>query len=184
MNEHLLMRADRSVLVVIDLQEKLAPAIAGVDDVLDKAGRLIRAAGILGVPMLATEQYPRGLGPTVPAIKALLPADSIIDKIHFSAAAEPIFQDRLIALDRPEAVVLGTEAHVCVQQTVLGLVERGMACRVVADACGSRDPADHAAACARMARAGVDIVTAEMVLFEWLGRAGTPTFRDILPLIK
>lgn len=180
----LLMRAERSVLVVIDLQEKLAPAIPGIEAILTRAEKLIRAARRLDVPVLATEQYPKGLGPTAASLRPLLDDGEVIEKIHFSAAAEAPFRTRLRALGRPEAILCGTESHVCVQQTALGLVEQGLACRLVADASGSRDPANHTAACARMARAGIDIVSTEMVLFEWLGRADTDAFRDLLPLIK
>lgn len=174
----MLLRADLSVLLLIDLQERLQPAIDGAEQVLAASLWLTRVAQRLKVPILCTEQYPRGLGSTVPTLRSLLPADGIVDKIHFSALPE----GRLLKLpgaSRPQFVVAGTEAHVCVLQTVLDLLAIGRQVLVVDEAVGSRRPADKALALARMRAHGADIVSREMVVFEWLGQAGTDEFREL-----
>ncbi len=180
----MILKAERSVLVLIDVQERLAPAIDGLEPLLDRVELLLRAAGALGVPILVSEQHPRGLGPTLPRLAGLIPPDATVDKLEFSAAANPRFRARLAALDRPQVVVCGMEAHVCVLQTALELAVGGADTALVRDASGSRLPANVEAACRRAAAHGVDVVTAEMVVFEWLGRAGTPAFKQVSPLLK
>ncbi|MBW6507321.1 MAG: isochorismatase family protein [Rhodobacteraceae bacterium] len=170
----------RSALMVIDLQARLMPAIAGGDAVLRNAGRLVTAARRLAVPVLFTEQNPRGLGATAPAL-APAPGE-LAEKMSFDACRAPGLAARL-APDRA-TVVAGCEAHVCVLQTVLGLIAAGRKVYVVADAVGSRDPENCRLALARMARHGAEIVSTEMVLFEWLGDANHPAFRELQALIK
>ncbi len=180
----MLLDAAHSFLVVIDVQERLAPAMTAGDDAIDRCALLMKAARRLEVPVLLTEQYPKGLGATVPALAELAPPDATVAKLHFSCAEDPRFIDKVETLRRDHAVICGIEAHVCVLQTALGLADRGYAVIVVEDATASRRPADKAAALRRMERAGVTIVTAEMVVFEWLGRAGTPEFKDLSQLIR
>lgn len=184
----MLIDAARSQLLVIDLQERLLPAVHEAGRVLARTRLLLRAAGALGVPVVVTEQYPRGLGPTVPGVQEALPAGAaVLEKIAFSAAAEEAVAGRVregLAGGRDQLVIAGTEAHVCVLQTALGFLGRGFAVFVVEDAVSSRDPAGVAAAAARLRHAGCGWVTSEMAVFEWLGRAGTEAFRDLLPLIK
>jgi nicotinamidase-related amidase len=174
----MILKADLSLLLAIDVQERLLPAMADPVAVEQGAARLMRAARRLGVPMLVTEQYPRGLGPTVPGLAALASPEETLEKIHFSCAAEPSVQAR------HQAVLCGIEAHVCVLQSALGLAAAGWSVAVVEDATSSRRPDDRAAGLRRLAASGVVVVTAEMVLFEWLGRAGTDAFRDVQKLIK
>jgi nicotinamidase-related amidase len=180
----MLIDAERSCLVAVDLQARLLPAIHGAEGVIRQARLVLRAAARLGVPVLISEQYPKGLGPTAPEVAALAPTAKPIRKIAFSAVADDGFRARFEALERTQAVLLGTEAHVCVLQTGLDLLQGAVALFVVADAVGSRDPANARAALGRLERAGATIVTAEMVLFEWLRRADTPVFRELLPWIK
>lgn len=180
----MLLEARRSLLLVVDVQERLLPAIHGAEGVLRWIEKMVRAAGVLGVPTVATEQYPQGLGRTAGAVGDLLPEAQRVSKIHFCAAAEPELMDRLAAAGRRQIVLCGTEAHVCVLQTAMGLSAAGYDCIVVADAIGSRDPANRLAALDRLRASGMDIVTGEMVLFEWMARAGTPEFKQILPLIR
>lgn len=181
----LIMDADQSILVVIDVQEKLAPAMNDPRRVLHNGARLLKGARRLDVPVVATEQYPQGIGPTMFDLRSLLPNDAVVQKMTFSAANTPAVVERLESLGgRRQLVVMGTEAHVCVQQTALGFVDLGWQVFVVADACSSRMVADQDASYARMAAAGCTMVTTEMVLFEWLREAGTPAFKDLLPLIK
>lgn len=174
------MSRARSQLLLIDFQARLMPAIDGAAAAIANARRLFDAAKLLDVPVTFTEQYAKGLGPTVPE----LPAEpgQVAHKMTFDACRSPTLAERLLP-DRA-LVVAGCEAHVCVLQTVLGLLERGRTVQVVRDAIGSRRAESKEAAIARMARRGAEIVTAEMVVFEWLESAEHPRFREVVALIK
>lgn len=171
----------QSTLLIIDLQERLLPAIDGHAEVLDNATRLLRGAESLSIATCATEQLPARLGPTAAPIKAQL-RGPLLEKSRFGAATDPQLIDALGG--RREVILLGTETHVCVLQSALQLLQQGYTVRVVRDACGSRTAANKAAGLERMQRAGASLVTTEMVLFEWLGDAEHPRFRDLLALIK
>ena len=174
----MLIDARDSALLVVDVQGKLVPAIAGWQTLLDHVIWLIRVARRLEVPVLACEQYPDGLGPTHPAVASELPADCIAGKIYFSAVAGACH-----GLDQPcgatQYVVCGMETHVCVLQTVIELLGSGRRVFVVDEAVGSRRESDKALALARMRDAGASIVSREMVAFEWLRRADSDVFREI-----
>ena len=172
-----LLDAGDSLLLLIDTQERLAPVIAGVEEVLESCRRLIAGA-------LATEHFPRGLGGTVAPVRELLAEGEIMEKIHFSAAFEAPFRDRIAEIGRRQIVVAGTESHVCVLQTALGLKDLGYQVFVVADAVGSRDPENKRLALDRLRDEGLRVVAREMVLFEWAKRGASPAFRKLLPLIK
>jgi len=178
---HYLSEASRTALIVIDMQEKLMPVIADGDEVLRRALTLAQVAKLLTIPILGTSQQPLRLGRTVPAVEAMV--EQSIEKDDFDACAEPAFLAAL-APERDEIVVLGCEAHVCVLQTVLGLRHRQRRVKLVADAIGSRQNFNKAAAIERARSAGAEIVTCEMLIFEWLRSSAHPQFRDILPLIK
>ena len=184
----MLLDAQRSVLIVIDLQKKLVPAIDKGDQVIANAGILLEGARRLGVPVLVSEQYPKGLGPTVDAIAANLPNEAItIAKLTFSAARSEDFSHDLSALrtaGRDQMVICGTETHVCVLQTVADLLAEELPVFLVTDASGSRAEANHRAAVERMAGFGAQCVTSEMVLFEWLEAAGNDDFKALSKLIK
>ncbi len=180
----MLIERRRSQLLVVDVQERLLPVMHDADAVIRGATLLIEGARRLDVPVLASEQYPRGLGPTVEEIRRLVPDDAVLEKLAFSCAADPGVRDRVGAADRPEIVVCGIEAHVCVLQTALGFAEAGYRVFVVGDAISSRSPHSVAAAKERLGMNGVAVVTCEMVLFEWLAVAGTPEFKDLSRLIK
>lgn len=183
----LLSRAS-SVVVAVDLQAKLAPAIHEIDRITHNACRLLRAAATLGVPSVVTEQYPKGLGNSVPAvIEAAGPRAEVVEKIHFGACTEPQMQQSLAlhaSNGRQVAVIFGTETHVCVLQTAFGLLAAGWFVALVVDACGSRTVLDKQIGIDRLTEAGATPVTTEMVLFEWLERADTDDFRALLPLIR
>jgi nicotinamidase-related amidase len=175
-----IMRAETSTLLLIDFQAKLMPAIDHAAATLANARRLVDAAGLVGAPVLFTEQNPKGLGPTV---AELAPDPSaVLPKMTFGAVGAPDFFERL-APGR-DAVVGGWEAHVCVLQTVLALIEAGRRVFVVSDAVGSRRPESKEIALQRMARSGAEIVTMEMVVFEWLQTAGHPRFKEAIALIS
>ncbi|AGI25685.1 isochorismatase family hydrolase [Pseudomonas sp. ATCC 13867] len=174
----MLLRAQTSTLLIIDIQERLFPAIHEAESVLEHSAWLLAVAQRLGVPALATEQYPKGLGPTLPALRDALPAEALLEKIAFSAVADPGLL-QMPGGERRQFVVCGTEAHVCVLQTVLGLLADDREVFVVDEAVGSRHPRDKALALERMRQAGAMIVSREMVAFEWMERAGTEVFREI-----
>jgi nicotinamidase-related amidase len=184
----MLLEASRSLLLVVDVQERLMPAIAERERVEKHVGVLVAAADRLGVPMLATEQYPKGLGHTVEALAAALPETAARrPKVTFSGAADAeiaAWASERRAEGRDQMAICGAEAHVCVLQTALGFRREGFGVSVVGDAVGSRSPQSVATACARLLHAGCGWVTTEMVLFEWLERAGTEDFRALMPLIK
>ena len=176
----MLLTTEGAVLLLIDLQQRLMPVIHDHETVLARAVRLAAAARRLDVPVRATEQNPAGLGPTVPALAAY--PQAVLAKTTFSAAADPGFAALLPA--EGEIVVAGVEAHVCVLQTVLDLLDAGRRVVWAADATGSRDPADREVAIDRARRHGAEVVTSEMVLFEWLRDARHPKFREVHKLVK
>lgn len=180
----MLIERSRSALLLVDVQENLLPAMADPDSLLPRLVLLLRGAARLGVPVLASEQYRKGLGPTVPALRALLPEEAVGEKLAFSCAADAGLRARIAGLGRPQVVLAGIEAHVCVLQTALGLLRIGLSPVVVADGVMSRRPSDRELALARLRQAGVVVASSEMVLFEWLGEAGTDAFRDLLRLIR
>ena len=180
----MLIERAQSILVVVDAQERLAPAIPGGDAALANIALLLKAASRLEVPVLATEHYPRGLGPLAAALRAGLAPEAIVEKIHFAATGEPGFAARVEASGRSCAVVAGMETHVCVLQTCLGLIGRGLRVVCVADACGSRFDVDYRTALYRLVAAGATVATTEMVLFEWLERGDTPAFKELIADIR
>ncbi len=180
-----LLRSADSVLAIIDIQEKFRPTIAGIDALIRRTEILARAAIRLGVPVLATEQYPKALGATVPEIKRWLPdSQAYLPKMCFSSAACDPFREGLAATGRKQVVLAGIETHVCVLQTALELAAAGYSVFVVEDAVSSRSTADRQVALERMSRHGVERITTEMAVFEWLRQAGTPDFKELQALIK
>lgn len=155
------------------------PAVHDADRIVANGAWLIQIAQRLNVPVLASEQYPRGLGHPVAAIRELLPAEAFMEKLHFSCAAERDCMRRIDALGRQQIVVIGAEAHVCVLQTALDLHAAGRDVYLVADAVSSRSPRDVELALERMRAEGVRVVSREMVVFEWLHQAGDDRFREI-----
>jgi nicotinamidase-related amidase len=184
----MLLSAQRSHLFVVDLQARLMPAIHAGDEIVPRVKTLIGAADRLRIPMTVTEQYPQGLGPTVPAVTEALPSRAVtLPKTTFSAAGDPETAGRASALrgeGRDQLVICGVESHVCVLQTALGFRQMGFQVFVVADAVSSRSPHSVSAACARLLHADCHWVTTEMVVFEWLERAATDDFRALAPLLK
>src|SRR5579863_6142339 len=177
----LTLARDRSALLVVDFQSRLMPAIEDGAAVVGNARRLLAAAALFEVPVLFTEQNAGGLGATLPEL--LAPATGeVVAKMTFDACRTPGFIEKLAG--RPDIAVAGCEAHVCVLQTALGLIEAGRRVYLVRDAVGSRRAESKAAAIRRLERHGAEIVTAEMVVFEWLATAEDPRLRAALGLIK
>ena len=173
----MLIKSDQSMLLLIDLQERLAPAIEDIDAVLRHNLWLVDIAQRLSVPVGATVQYPSGLGPLVPELGARIQPDRIVEKMHFSAVADGCLE-AMPDFSRHQIVLTGTETHVCVLQTALDLLALGKEVFVVAEA-GSRRLTDKELGLARLRQEGCRIVSREMVAFEWLCKAGTEMFRQI-----
>ena len=178
----MLLERAKSLLLLVDMQERLVPAMADAADVTARCGVLLTAANALEVPVLASEQYPKGLGPTVAALAGLAPRR--LEKLEFSAYANSAIKDALTEANRKQIILAGIEAHVCVLQTGLELIDAGFQVFVVADAVSSRRPESREVALHRVARAGATLITAEMALFEWLRSAAAPEFRAISKLIR
>jgi nicotinamidase-related amidase len=174
----MLIDAQRSMLIVCDLQTRLIPSLADGDATVERCTWLMDIAARLGVPLAGTEHYPQGLGPLAEPLRARLPVTAIGTKTRFSAVAAGCL-DALPGHDRAQVVLAGAEAHVCVLQSALDLVRTKREVYVVADCVASRRPADRDLALARLRGEGVRIVSREMVAFEWLGEGGTPLFREI-----
>jgi nicotinamidase-related amidase len=184
----MLMNASRSHLMVVDVQARLMPAIHEGEDLVRNVTILLEAAKRLGIPVTVTEQYPKGLGSTVPAVLEALPGDAAtLSKTAFSAGRDPSISERAAAMrgsGRDQLVICGAEAHICVLQSALEFRLSGLEVFVVADAVSSRSPHSVSAACARLLHAGCHWVTTEMTAFEWMGRAATDDFRALSPLFK
>lgn len=180
----MLLDVGKSLLLVVDIQERLAPAMNGGGEMIGRAATLMHAAGLMDVPMVVSEQYPKGLGPTVPEIAALAPDGAVRDKVHFSCASDPDILAAVRDAGRPQVLVAGIEAHVCVLQSALGLALAGFDIAVAADAVASRKDSDRDRALDRMAANGIEVVTTEMAIFEWLHTAGDPNFKAVSALVK
>jgi len=187
-----LMDATRASLLIIDVQEKLYPACQEPEQIVANCCFLVKCANRLGVPVIVTEQYPKGLGHTAKDILDLVekPGDAaaggnVVSKVAFSAVPADGFIEKMEETPgRDQVVVAGMETHVCVLQTVMELLERGREVYVVADAVTSRSMSDKIFGIERMRDAGAKIVTRESVMFEWLRVAGSPEFKELSALIK
>ncbi len=177
-----LMSASDTGLLVVDVQAKLIGLIDGHQRIVWNIRRLIDGAKLLGLPVLATEQYPQGLGPTAPELATRL--DQVFDKTAFSCGACAGMSQQLLSSGRRKWLVCGIEAHVCVQQTALDLLAEGFRVYVAADAIGSRSLHDYEIALRRMESSGATLTTVEAALFEWCQDAKSPQFKQISQLIR
>ncbi len=169
-----------SCLLIIDVQERLAPAMHEPRRIIDGCSRLLKGAGILNIPVIITEQYPKGLGPSLFDIRDAAPQTAFyFEKTSLSAVQEDGFMDHLSSLNKKQVVIAGIEEHICVLQTAVELKEAGFEVFVVTDASGCRFPENEQTAIRRLKQEGVFLAGAEMVLFEWLRKAGSPEFKDI-----
>ena len=180
------LEAHKAALVVVDIQEKLLPPIFNKADLVRNSQLLIRAAQILGVPVLATTQYARGLGGVVPEIASLLGASAIADKVEFSCFGSGAFCSSLKSLPagRNTLLLCGMEAHICVMQTALGALNDGYLVHVAADAVGSRTESNWRIGLDRMRAAGAVISSTEMAVYELMRASGTAAFKELLPYLK
>ena len=183
----MLIDVKKTSLLLIDVQERLLPAMAAPDDVLKRCAILLKVAKALDVPVTVSEQYPKGLGHTVPELKAEIGNAPVFEKLAFSCWKDAAIRDHLIAhheAERPLVILAGIEAHVCVLQTAADLSAAGFGVFAVADAMSSRNPASQVLALDRMRQSGVSVVNTEMVVFELLGRAGTAEFKALSALVR
>ena len=180
------VRRQDALLLVIDVQERLAPAMAPslMGRMLANLERLGAARGVLEVPALLTEQYPKGLGPTVGAVQAAFEGVAPLDKLSFSACGDPGISAAIAALGKRTILVAGMETHVCVWQTVRHLRADGLAVHVLADAVASRTEDNYRIGLGLMERAGAVVTSTEVVLFDMLEAAGTDAFKAVSRLVK
>jgi len=175
----------RAQLLLIDLQDKMLPAVSSHETVSRNSIILLHACGIMNIPVKYTEHYPRGLGSTVSSIADNFPKGSTrTEKIHFSCCMEEGFDGFLRMEGRDQIVVAGVETHICVLGTVMDLLATDYRVAVAADACSSRNPEHHRLACEAMASAGALVVPVETLVYQMLGRAGTAEFKAMLPFFK
>jgi nicotinamidase-related amidase len=174
---------ESAALLVVDVQERLCAAMRAdvLARVLNRVGAAIDGATALGIPVIVTEQYPKGLGPTVAQLKARVEGFSPVEKLEFSALV-PLVREQLTG--RPQVLVTGMETHVCVYQTVRDLAEAGLSPFLATDAVTSRAQADHDAGLALCRDAGAVLTTVETVLFDALGKAGGPVFKAVSAAVK
>lgn len=184
MTEQLTVSRTDAILVLVDMQCRLADAMERRDRVVATSVLLATVARLLEIPVIVTRQYPKGLGDTAPELLEAVGDVEPVDKVTFSCLGEPAFGERLAATGRRQVVLAGMETHVCVTQTAFDLLADGYAVHVVADAVCSRRDADHRVALHRLRAAGVVVTTAESVIYEALERAGTPEFRAALEAVK
>lgn len=175
----MLIDRQKSRLLVVDLQGKLMPYIYDNDKILENCIWLTKVANTLDVPVIASEQYPKGLGPTVEPIRRHIRDEQMMEKEYFSCLSDDGCRSTLLDKHYPQIVIIGTESHVCVMQTALELKASGLEVFLVEDCVGSRDPHNKHLAIERMRQAGIIIVSREMVAFEWLRRANTHVFRYV-----
>lgn len=178
------LNTDNTVLLVIDLQERLFPVMHEKEKLLRNVIKLVQGAKVLEIPIILTEQYPKGLDPTIPEIKTLIPNIKPVEKVCFNCCDENTFNKALEALKRNQVLIAGIEAHICVYQTAMALARAGYEVQVVGDGVSSRDPENKLAALSRMSAAGISQTTMEMALFELLKAAKGDKFKQISNIVK
>jgi nicotinamidase-related amidase len=179
-----LLRRDETLVLMVDVQGRLSEIMTDAPAYRDNIRKLLAAARVMAVPVLAAEQLPEKLGPTAPELAELVPAERRVRKSAFSCWGEPALRERVAAEGRRSVLVTGIEAHVCVSQTVHDLLSEGYAVQVAVDAVSSRRASDRDVALERMRTAGATLTTVEAAVFELLGRADAPEFKEVHRLLK
>lgn len=179
-----MLTTDKAVLVVIDMQGKLAQSMYCKEQLFENVQKIIKGAQVLGLPLLLTEQNPKGLGPTIPEIADLVPGVRRIPKLSFSCCGDESFSKELSGLQRRQVLLSGIEAHVCLYQTTVDLVGSGYEVHVLADAVSSRTADNKAIGLQKMRDAGASITSVETALFELLRAAEGPAFKQIISIVK
>jgi nicotinamidase-related amidase len=178
------LKAEEAGLLIIDIQDKLAASMKHKDQVVTNTLHLIETAKLLQMPILLTEQYPKGLGPTLPEIKDALPAYEPFEKLSFDCCQENGFGEKVNAMGRKKWLITGMEAHICVLQTGLGMMQAGHTVQIVQDAVCSRSKSNFRTGVSFMDRAGAVLTCTEIVLFQLLQKAGSEVFKIISKRIK
>jgi nicotinamidase-related amidase len=179
-----MLEVDRTVLVVVDAQVKLMAAMHEKDQLIKNLVKLVKGAKVLNVPIIVTEQNPRGLGPTIPELAELIKDDPVISKLSFSCCGEEAFMAAFDKTERDQILICGMESHVCVYQTAADLLEQGYEVEVVMDAVSSRTPENRAIGWEKCKEYGASLTGVETVLFELLQVAEGPQFKEIFQIVK
>jgi len=179
-----LLKPESTALLIIDIQERILPVISNHERVVEYTLKLIKGFKALGLPIYYTEQYPKGLGPTARLIMDELGDLKPFDKMSFSCSGAGELFNEFKQKNLSQIVVCGVESHVCVQQTVLDLIENGLQVNLAADAVSSRKEIDYLTALDRMRNHGVEVITTEAILFELLNVCGTPQFKEVSKIVK
>ena len=179
-----MLKPENTILVLVDVQEKLSKAMCEKEALLDNTVKMVQGAKILDLPIVWTEQNPKGLGQTVPEIRGLLADSEPVTKLSFSCCGEPRFMQEIRKFDRQQIVVGGIESHVCVYQTVSDLVKLGYEVQVLVDCVSSRTPANRALGLERCKESGASVTSVETALFEMLGAAEGDRFKQMLKVVK
>lgn len=180
-----ILNIEDSIVMIIDVQEKLLNAVFNKTSLEKKATTIANTAKILGIPVIVTEQYPKGLGATVESLKEALPENTqYFEKTAFSALETKEVLEALKNSGKKQVIIFGIETHICVSQTTNALVQEGFEVSVIRDACGSRSELEYSAGLGRMKDNGAHILTTEIALFEWLKGAKHPNFKEVQTLIK
>ncbi len=178
------LSAENSLVLIIDIQERLV-SVLNKDVVVANAVKVASAAKLLNVPVLLTEQYPKGLGNTVQALREVLPENSeVVEKTYFNALLEEGMKDKIKSYGKKQIVIFGIETHICVYQTASALVEEGYDVYVIKDACASRNKYEFKQGIDAMVANGVKVSCVEIALFDWLKGAKNPKFKEVQALIK
>jgi nicotinamidase-related amidase len=180
----MLINAEDSLLMVIDVQERFIPVIYQAEETVKRIELLLKAAQFLHVPVLASEQYPKGLGSTVEPLRSMIPEEKRLPKMEFSCWENEALHNAITASKKSHIIIAGMEAHVCVLQTALKLKQAGFRTYVVQDAISSRNPNNVGHAIQRMQHHNLELVNSEMVVTEWCKTATHPVFKQISNLIK
>lgn len=179
-----LMKKEDTILIAIDFQERLMPVMQGRDEVEDRSAKLISGAKVLGLPVIVTQQYTKGIGETTEKIAEALGDFTHVEKTAFSSMNNDDFREKIASYGKKTAVVCGVEAHICVQQTVLQLLDEGYSVYLAADCVSSRNAYDRDVALARMREAGAVVTTYESILYELLGDSRAEGFKEISKIVK
>ena len=184
MSDSRLLDPREALVAMVDIQANHYPTVVRGDETLERMVRFVRAARVLEVPVVWTEHYPRAFGPTLTPMAAALEGLEPIPKTDFGCFGEPLFVEAVEATGRTCLVLVGSETHICIGQTALMALERGMEVVVLADCVTARSALDHDVALGRLGRAGATITTWEALVYEWMKRAGHPRFKQVLPIVK
>ena len=175
---------DRSLLLIVDVQEAMLKAVPVWEETVRRVSQLVRTAAVLEIPVLVTEHYKKGLGATISQLDPILEQASFFQKEHFSACLEEDFLQTVRSFDRPQIILAGMETHVCVFQTGMDLIQSGYQVHLVQNAVASRFKEDWNIAVNLFRDAGAVISSAEMIIFQWIRRSNTEEFRNVLPIVK